>query len=91
MRTMEPHRTRHQPSDTDPWAERMLFDHWRSMKPAEKGELVRKLCRSLLQTHLAGLRSRHPDATEDELRHMAARIRLGDELYEKFIAATRES
>jgi len=84
----EPVPPRHQAPDTDPWVERMMFDHWRGLEPLEKAELVSDLCRSLFELSLAGLRSRHPEATEHELEHMAARLRLGDELYERFIAVS---
>lgn len=67
----------------------MQFDHWRKMSIADKGELLRGLCRSLHELSLAGLQARHPDASRDELEDMAARIRLGDDLYEKALAAKR--
>lgn len=78
-----------QSEDTSEEADRLLFDHWRRMSSEEKGQLVRDLCRSLHALQLAGLQARHPEASRRELEDMAARIRLGDELYAKADAARR--
>jgi hypothetical protein len=78
-----------QSPDTSEAADRMLFDHWRRMTVTEKAQLVRDLCRSLHELQIAGLQARHPEASRQELEDMAARIRLGDELFEKADAARR--
>ncbi len=78
-----------QSPDTSEWADRLLFDHWRAMSIVEKAELVRDLCQAQHELSLAGLRARHPEASEEELELMAARLRLGDELFERMLTCDR--
>lgn len=80
-------RYRPQSRDTDERVDRLLFDRWRALSPAEKARIVTAATQALHRTHLAGLRRRHPDDDERTLEDLAARIRLGDELFE---AAHRE-
>jgi len=75
MRTQSP--------DTSPEAERVLLEllrrapAWRRLQLADRmSATVRGLC-------LAGLRSRHPKASEAELRRRFADIHLGPKLAEK--------
>ena len=75
MRTQSP--------DTSPEAERVLIEllrqapAWRRLQLADHmSATVRNLCR-------AGLRSRHPKASERELRRRFADIHLGPELAAK--------
>ncbi|MCP3994192.1 MAG: hypothetical protein GY722_03880 [bacterium] len=72
---------RTQSRDTDEWAERIQFDHWRQMETWEKARLVTSLTRSLHRLSLAGLRHRFPDASAEELELRAAYARLGPELF----------
>ena len=72
MRTQSP--------DTSPEAERVLIEllrrapAWRRLQLADRmSTTVRHLC-------LAGLRSRHPKASEAELRRRFADLHLGPEL-----------
>ncbi len=71
---------RTQSPDTDEWAERMLFDHWRRMQPHEKAALVTQLSEALHRLTLAGLADRFPDADANELEDRALALRYGDEL-----------
>jgi len=71
---------RTQSEDTSPEADRLSFDLYRRMSAAEKLGLVAALCRQGDQLALAGLRLRHPGASEAELRHRLAALRLGPEL-----------
>ena len=75
MRTQSP--------DTSPEAERVLIEllrqapAWRGLQLTDHmGATVRNLC-------LAGLRSRHPKASEAELQRRFADIHLGPELATK--------
>lgn len=86
---MDTRRYRSQARDTDTWADRLQFDHWRTLQPWEKAELLSELCRSAHEISLAGLRARHPELDEAALEEEAARVRLGDALYEKVRSARR--
>lgn len=71
---------RTQSRDTDPWAERILLDHWRSLQPWEKAALVTDLSKALHRLSLAGLAARFPEADASEIELRAARLRLGPDL-----------
>jgi hypothetical protein len=66
--------------DTSPEIEAMQIEAWRAMTPGERLTLVANASRSLRRLALAGLRARHPDATELELVHRFAIQTLGPEL-----------
>jgi hypothetical protein len=61
-------------------AERVQFDCYRALSPAEKLELIEQLARDARALSLAGLRLRHPQATVEELELREAGLRLGPEL-----------
>ena len=74
---------RPQSEDTAPRADRVQFDIYRRMTPAEKIERVRTLCRWANQLALVGLRRRHPSETEEQLRRRLTAMRLGGALAER--------
>lgn len=78
-----------QSRDTEAWAERVLFDHWRRMEPVEKAALLSDLCRSLHRLQLAGLAVRFPGADAQELELRAACGRLGRELVARVVGEER--
>ena len=57
------------------------------MTPAEKLRRVRELTLAVNRLAIAGLRSRHPDDSEAQLRLRLARIRLGDDLVDAVYGA----
>ncbi|MBN1442044.1 MAG: hypothetical protein JXA90_05005 [Planctomycetes bacterium] len=60
--------------DTAPDAERCLIRLAREMPPGRKLDIAVAMSRTLRQLAEAGVRSRYPDATEDEIRkRLAAR------------------
>lgn len=63
---MDGYRT--QSNDIDPAIERLIVDRWRSMSAAEKVQQVRELTNTARRFSLAGIRRRHPGASERELR-----------------------
>lgn len=67
--------------DTDEWAERLLVEQWRAMTPLDKATYLTGLCRSLHRLSVAGLRARHPRASEEELQDRAAALRIGAERF----------
>lgn len=63
--------------DTSLEAEARQFEIWHAMSLAEKGEVVARASRALLDVQTQGLRSRFPEATEDELHLRAFTLRYG--------------
>ena len=56
---------------------------WRQASPTRKMHMLAQLNASARLVALAGLRSRHPTATETELRRRLADLVLGEELARK--------
>ncbi|OHB63407.1 MAG: hypothetical protein A2Y76_13960 [Planctomycetes bacterium RBG_13_60_9] len=78
-------------TDTTPEAQRVQYDIYRRMSPARKFRLICDAYEMGKQLARAGLRMRHPDATEEELWRLWARQHLGPELFEQVYGrATRE-
>lgn len=65
-----------QSRDTQPEAERVLFDFYRRMTPAEKVRIMFDLVRVGDESALAEIRSRHPGCSEHE-----AHLRLASKKY----------
>ncbi len=70
---------RTQSNDTPFAIEQLLIAAWRRMEPWEKAARLVQCCSALERLELAGLRRRHPDACEEELRLRSAARRLGRE------------
>jgi hypothetical protein len=70
-------------SDTTPEARRAQYDIYRRMSPARKFQLIFRTYEMGKQLAMAGLRMRHPGATEEELWRLWAQQHLGPELFEK--------
>jgi hypothetical protein len=68
------------PLDTDPDAHRVHIELMRRAPGWRKLELAGQLGETLKTLALAGLRERHPDATDEEIRRRLADILLGSEL-----------
>ncbi len=69
--------------DTSPEAERVLFELLRQAPAWRKLHMVGEMNQTVRTLTLSGLRSRFPDATEDELRRRLAAALLGPELAER--------
>jgi len=70
-------------SDTSPDARRVVCELYRKMTPARKFELISQAYEFGRSLAMAGIRLRHPDATEEQVREIWARQHLGDELYDQ--------
>jgi hypothetical protein len=66
--------------DTDPDVDAVQLERYRQMSPAEKVRRVVDLTQLAGTLALAGLRTRHPTASETELLLRLAVIRLGREM-----------
>jgi len=67
-------------SDTDPAAEAVLIGLLRKKQPAEKLRMVNQLNASVRVLTLSGLRQRHPDANQLEIKLRLAQLLLGTDL-----------
>lgn len=67
-------------TDTDEAADRVLIELMRRAPAWRKLQLADQLNQSLRLLALAGLRARHPGATESGLRRQLADLMLGPEL-----------
>lgn len=70
-------------SDTHPQMEALQIELWRQASPTRKMHMLAQLNASARTLALAGLRSRFPNASEDELRYPIAVLLLGEELARK--------
>jgi hypothetical protein len=68
-----------QTSDSSPEVEDRQIEAWRAMTPAAKLHLVSELVRATEELALAGVRLRHPGASEREQRLRLAALRLDRE------------
>jgi hypothetical protein len=75
-----------QSEDGNYGVERFLFERWRSMSPREKIGLLDQHSACLRELSLAGLRARHPTASEPQIELLAAKLWLGEELFERLLA-----
>lgn len=66
--------------DTDPRVRKVLVSLLREAPPWRKIQLLSSACRTGRQLALAGLRQRHENANESELRRRLADHLLGPEL-----------
>ena len=67
-------------TDTSREAERLQVEIWRSMTPLQKVRLVGDATRAVRNLSLAGIRARHPEATQRECVLRLAIIILGRRL-----------
>jgi hypothetical protein len=70
---------RPQSPDTDPAAERYLFDRLRGLPPWRKAEMLSASTDAAYELAMAGVRLRYPAATQGESRKRYAAIVLGRE------------
>ena len=66
--------------DSSPEMERLQIALWRRMSPLEKARAVDGLSRATQELALAGIRQRHPHASERECRLRLAVLKFGPRL-----------
>ncbi len=69
-----------QSPDTSPEAEQVLIELLRQAPPWRRLQLADRLSVTARRLCAAGLRARHPQASEDELRQRFAHLHLGSDL-----------
>jgi hypothetical protein len=69
------------PLDTSPEIHRMQIERYRRMTGAERVALSLRMTAQASRISAAGIRSRHPEYTSDDVDWALTRLRLGDELF----------
>jgi hypothetical protein len=72
-------------ADTAPWAEKMIMERLRTMTPAQKLARATDLTLGAMKLAEAGLRSRYPNAGDEEIRRRMADLTLGPDLAKKWL------
>lgn len=70
-------------TDTPPEVQRVHYEICRTLSDGRRLELAFDMCDTGRLLAIAGLRMRHPDASEDQLQRLWARQHLGPELFER--------
>jgi hypothetical protein len=76
-----------QSPDSTWWAERLQFEHWRTLDIPAKAELLTRWNAAVHQAHLSGLRELHSEASERELELRAAAGRYGSGLIRRLFGS----
>ena len=66
--------------DTSPAADRLQIELWSRMSPLDKARAVTGISRSVQELSLAGIRQRHPGASDRECMLRLAALKLGPAL-----------
>lgn len=77
------------PHDTDPAAWALYLSAIRALRPEERIRLAVSMSDELRELTRAGIRSRHPDWTDDAVARSLAEIMLGRELADALRAGRR--
>ena len=67
--------------DTDPEAHDVQIELFRKLGGPGRVALLAEMSEQAREITRAGIRSRHPDYTEEQVHHAFARLILGDGLY----------
>jgi hypothetical protein len=71
------------PADTTPEAWRVMVESYRRMSPSRRLELACQMTDSLRRVVAAGVRVRHPEYSEEQVRLAFLRLWLDDDLFRK--------
>jgi hypothetical protein len=71
------------PADTSPEAARVQVEIFRRMDASRRFELACEMSDTIRKVSADGVRSRHPDYTEEQVRLAVARITLGEDLFHR--------
>jgi hypothetical protein len=82
---------RPQASDVGEAIDRALFDRLRELTPLQRLQIAVRATQALHRLSVAGLRLRHPTATDDELHLRAGAQRVGPELLRRLFGAEAEA
>ncbi len=71
------------PADTSPEAARVQLEIYRRMAPERRLELAMQMSDTLRRVAIAGVRGRHPEYSDEQVRLAFLRLTLGKELFAK--------
>jgi len=71
------------PADTTPEAWRVQLEIYRRMPPSKRLELALRMSDSMRELVASGVRARHPEYDEQQVKFAVNRLLLGDELFRK--------
>jgi hypothetical protein len=71
------------PADTTPDAARVHLEIIRRLSPERRLELACEMSNNLREVSVSGVRSRHLEYSDEQVRFAVARLMLGDELFRK--------
>lgn len=77
------------PADTTSDAARVQLAALRRLSPDRRLEMALELSDSLRSVTAAGVRSRHPEFTEEQVHFAVLRLTLGNELFAKVYPGAR--
>ena len=77
-------------ADTSPAMERLQVDLWRQMTPFDRIRAASRLSRAAQELAVAGIRQRHPSASERECRLRLAVLNLGPDLASRVFPETAQ-
>ena len=69
--------------DTTADAARVQTEVWRSMTGARRVELMAEMSENVRNIKAQGVRSRHPDYTDQQVRLAVIRLLLGEKLFQR--------
>jgi hypothetical protein len=67
--------------DTTPEAQHRHDEVFRAMSPEQRVAMAVEMSETAFRLGEEGIRMRHPGYTDEQVRHAAIRLRLGDELF----------
>ena len=76
---------RARPADTDEETWQRLNAGWEQMSPAQRADLVRTLWAAATRMAVIGIRERHPDASDTEVRYRLGVLRMGRDLVKQAV------
>jgi hypothetical protein len=71
------------PADTAPQAAAVQLEAYRRMAPVERLRIAFEMSDSVRRLSAAGVRSRHHDYSEEQVRLAVIRLSLGEDLFRK--------
>jgi len=75
------------PPDTTPDAHRKQIEILQKMSPEKRALISFELSDNVRQIAMAGIKKQHPDFTDTQIRRELLRRMVGDELFQKIVAA----
>jgi hypothetical protein len=67
-------------ADTSPEADAVQVEAYRRMGGAGRAQVMFRLCEMAREAATSGIRARHPEYDDEQVKRALARLRYGDEL-----------